>query len=469
MISALVAFMVTPALLSALGEERFGVWALGFSLLGYAALLDLGISASVSVGVMDAWRLGNSEEGRSLVRAGRLAYLRIGALLIALVVVFGRLALRGLNVPPALLGQAQWFLLAVAVAWVAQRWTAVTGTILETEQRFVRTQAVPTFVMGVTPVLALFTVSAGGGLPGAGLALAATATAACLIVWTRSGVRERRTRRAGSSVRVRTRLSGDVQAATAADIVNFSTDRVLVAAFINVSAVATYELGLRIAMLVLVLANVPQPILFPVLARWRGSGQIVSKAVRMGIYVTAGIGLLGAVTVVLIPSLVELWLGRRDTEVTWIATSLAIAFAVHASTGVYTAAMKAAERFRPARNFAVAIAVTNVLATLLLAPTYGLRGIVAGTFAALVGGSLVFFVWGLRRSGFGWTPLVCFGVCGVAAVSGVALARTSLGAEPSGFGGALALAGVTSAIYIVMVAVSAALANRRFARSAWLT
>ena len=45
--SVAIAFFLTPAMLAYLGEERFGMWTLVSSLVGYYGLLDFGVGAAV--------------------------------------------------------------------------------------------------------------------------------------------------------------------------------------------------------------------------------------------------------------------------------------------------------------------------------------------------------------------------------------------------------------------------------------
>jgi len=75
----LLALVITPFLVSALGVERWGLFTLALALIGIFGVFDLGLGMALTRGVSEKLGSGAVEEARALVaqqipqRAGRLA------------------------------------------------------------------------------------------------------------------------------------------------------------------------------------------------------------------------------------------------------------------------------------------------------------------------------------------------------------------------------------------------------------
>lgn len=422
---ALAAFLVSPVLFGELGAVRFGVYGLVLSFLGYAAVLDLGISSSVTVVVARTWRSGAAAVSRGAIHAGARIYTALAALLLTGVVVLGRPLLGLLNVPPNVVGSGWVLLLAAVVVWWCQRVMAVVAAPLDVDRRYFSSQAVPTALTAAAPVLAMIAVVLGAGLAGVAAALVISAVAALvwMLVVGRDGVVGARQ---SFDIRAEHQLARDVRLATVADVVNYSTDRIIIAALLGVAPVASYELGLRLASAVLVVASLPQPLVFPALAHIEDDVERRARTNWYASWTTAGTGVLVSILVAVAPAGVELWLGAPDATVAIIAVGLAVAFGIHTTTGVYSAYLKASARFAAARRFALEAAFVNVLATVALAPVYGVEGVVMATVIGLAAPSLRFLGGALRRDDFGWLPIRSVGCAVVAAMAGAVTGRLLL-------------------------------------------
>jgi O-antigen/teichoic acid export membrane protein len=129
------AVVAVPPVLAALGEARFGVLALAWTLVSFFGLLDLGVGRALTKLLAESEP--RSEDARHLVGTALAMALLLGVLAgSALAVTAPALVLRVLAVPPELAGEAQSALRLLALALPA----AVVGTslrgVLEARQRF---------------------------------------------------------------------------------------------------------------------------------------------------------------------------------------------------------------------------------------------------------------------------------------------------------------------------------------------
>lgn len=86
MLGIVVTFFLTPWMLNYLGEQRYGMWMLASSLVGYFGLLQFGLTASVLRFVPHYRGAGEHERVSRVVSTSLGVYLGIGVLAVALVV-----------------------------------------------------------------------------------------------------------------------------------------------------------------------------------------------------------------------------------------------------------------------------------------------------------------------------------------------------------------------------------------------
>jgi len=177
----LVAIAAVPITVRALGVERFGILALAWIVLGYFGLFDLGLGRATTRFAAEALSLGQTD------RFARLMWTSIGLQatlgLIGAVVLLGIapfIVTRLLNVPPALVNEAQLSFLVLAAAVPATLVMASARGALEAGQRFdlVNLVAAPSSVLFY--VLSALGALAGLPLPGIVLLLVGNRVAAGL-------------------------------------------------------------------------------------------------------------------------------------------------------------------------------------------------------------------------------------------------------------------------------------------------
>lgn len=138
----LAGVLTVPALVRHLGQERFATLALGWTIVGYFSVLDLGLGRALTMHIARYARAGGSPAMAALVRAGRRLMLALGLVwTLALVAVFPLVERHW----PPLSAQA----VSPAVAWTmlvlcipVTLWMNSSTSILEAQSRFVHVNAV---------------------------------------------------------------------------------------------------------------------------------------------------------------------------------------------------------------------------------------------------------------------------------------------------------------------------------------
>lgn len=105
--AAVVGFFLSPYIVNQLGTTKYGVWSLLAGLIGYLAILDLGIRQAVSRYVAHHRAANNHEESSSIFSAALvlMAFLSILAILLSMVLAY--LAPRIFSIPDSLIGDTR--------------------------------------------------------------------------------------------------------------------------------------------------------------------------------------------------------------------------------------------------------------------------------------------------------------------------------------------------------------------------
>lgn len=270
-----------------------------------------------------------------------------------------------------------------------------------------------------------------------------------------------------------------IAASLALTVVLASTDRFLLAVFLDEAAVGAYHAGYSIAnrtldVLFLWLGTAGQPAL--VMALERGGRERLSVAAREQLSIFLLVGLPAAAGVALVATpLAEVLIGEdlRAAAVTvtpWIALSALL----YGLTAYYFGQAFTLGRRTTALLAAMAVpAVLNVVLNLILVPRFGLIGAAWATAASFGAGLIATLVLGRRvlPLPMAWESLAR---CGVATIgmAGVVVALPAIG----GFPELILKAGVGGAVYAVLAltlnasgvrdTARALLARRREARAA---
>jgi len=394
LVGYLFSFLLAPIMISRLGLDKFGIWAVTGAFATYAGLLDLGIGRSLArfVAVFDAD--GDEEKIRQSLGLGLLAVTVVGAGALAVVALVAPLMADTLGVVSG--GELRIIAMAAVGIWTFNGYDGALSAVGIGLRRMVPPNVAQTINVSVNFAFSLTALTISSSLVFYALANAAAALVAVVpaffamrYLWPAPHAalpdRELVKEVLGFSIKN--------QVGWIADLVNFQTDKVVIAFVVDVRAAAIYEISSRVVMGVRSAAILTVSALIPTAAaRIVSEGKhVVGEMYRRYTLRSCSIAFpLFMLVCVSAPFLLVAWLGDAPGDSELLVPFLTLAYAANLTTGVgSTIAIGAGNPGMVSVN-SVLIAVLNVILTLALAPLFGVWGVVGGTFLALLIGSVRF-------------------------------------------------------------------------------
>jgi O-antigen/teichoic acid export membrane protein len=394
---------LAPLMLSRLGLEAFGVWAVTGALATYAGLLDLGIGRSLSRFVSLYHSKGDRRSVEECVGLGLVAVTVLGSIAAGAAYLGASVLSGGLNTPA---DELRVILLCSVAIFVLQMWTDVLASV-------------PTGMLQMVPPslarLAGNTVNFGASVAVllvsdelTDYALANVAAAAvALVIMTAVFARTWRAPYARLPSRARAKevigFGVRLQVVWLGDLVNQQTDKLIIALLVSPAAAGAYELANRVVLALRSLGVLTISAMIPTAtaAIAREGNSIVRGFYRnytgKSVAISLPIFAFGAITG---PYLLVAWLGEAPGESPAVLALLGLANAANLVTGVPMTLITSDGRPGVPAFAAVVTAALNVVLTLALAPFLGLWGVLLGTVVALTAGAVLFLVQFHRAYGF---------------------------------------------------------------------
>lgn len=362
---------------------QFGVYGLFVSVAGYVLIVQLSIEGASVRGIAAA---RDQVERERVFTTATYLYVLAGVLSGVIVAGVGILLAGVLGIPAALRPSARIGILILA-GLTALGWPAkVIQDLLRGSQLF--------GVSALGEMLAYGIVSAGvvtlallhGPLAliiGLGGGLSAMVGACCMVAARAFGVAIpfRRGAADWTVARELIGLSKFLLISGLADLVVYSLDRVILAAFRGAGAVGLYEGAVRPQNLLRQLHGTLVLTVSPVASGLRGAQdtfrtqQLMVRGIR---YVMAIVSPVAVVLMTMSGPILEVWLGRRYLPAAAPLSILSSYWVIAGNSGVVASMLLAVKRVRPIATIAWVGAIGNLLIALPLTPILGLTGIALG-------------------------------------------------------------------------------------------
>jgi O-antigen/teichoic acid export membrane protein len=449
-------FLLAPIMISRLGLDKFGVWAVTGAFAAYAGLFDLGIGRSLIrfTAIFDADR--RLDRIRQCVGLGLIAVTLVGLLALGAVALAAPLLSDKLGVLDT--GEMR----IVGMASVAMLSLNGYQDVLNSVGLGKRQMVPPNVAISIGAAIN-FTLSVAALIVSDSLvvyALANVVAGVLALVPTYFAMRRVWARpylAMPSRGLVREMLGFSVkdQIGWVAELVNFQTDKIVIALAVDIRAAAIYEIASRVVMGVRAVAIMSVSAMVATAAARiveegrEVIGSMFRRYTRLSCAVSFPLFVVASVTA---PFLLVAWLGDAPGDSELLVPFLTLAFMFNVSTGAgATIATGAGEPGVVAVNN-VLIAALNIAFTVALAPFFGIWGVVIGTFLALIVGSLRFTKRFLEMFQLPWSDFVG-GVLPTAALSFALAIPSALLAiyfgTPDGRPAAIVLLGIGSLLYLI--------------------
>jgi O-antigen/teichoic acid export membrane protein len=392
--SYVLSFILAPLMLSRLGLAAFGVWAVTGALGLYAGLLDLGISRALArfVAYYDARgdRRGVREAAAlGLLAIGVVAVLAVGVSLLVAPLLSSQLGVLDTS-------EMRLVLLCTTTMFVSNALSAVLSSVPVGLQRMVGTNVAEIVTYGVNFAFSVTALMLSTKLTDYALANAAAGIVGLLLqlgVFMRVWAAPRLAWPSTARVREILGFSVKSQVNWLADLVNFHTDKLIIAMLVGPRAAGTYEIASRVVVAVRSVALMATSAMVPaataaIVEHGRGViGSFYARYTRLSLGVALPVF---GVTAVGAPFILTVWLDETPPDSVAVLLVLSAAYFVNLMTNVASIVVIGEGSPGLLAWTSALMAVLNVAFTAALAPFFGLWGVLVGTFAAVTAGSLIF-------------------------------------------------------------------------------
>lgn len=402
----LFSFVLAPIMIARLGLDQFGVWAVTGAFATYAGLLDLGIGRSLArfVAVFDAG--GRKDAIRECIGLGLIAVTVVGILASAAAWAGAPILSDQLGVLSA--ERMRLVALSSVGIWTFNGYSSVLGSVGIGKRRMVPPNVSSTIGVSVNFALSIAALAASTDLVVYALANAAASLVAIVPAFFAMRYLWKSPHFALPSRGLAREVLGfgvKNQVGWLADLVNFQTDKVVIALIVDVRAAAIYEIAARVVTAVRGAAILAfSAMISTTAAQLVTEGrQVVGDLYRRYTLRSCSVGFpLFMLAAVSAPFLLVAWLGRAPGDSAAIVPLLTLAYVAHFTTGGGSTISIGAGHPGMVSANSLLIAILNVALTVALAPWLGLWGVVLGTFLALLLGSLRFTQRFLRLFELPW-------------------------------------------------------------------
>jgi O-antigen/teichoic acid export membrane protein len=460
----LLSFLSAPVVVTGLGLRMFGIWALTAALAQYGGLLDLGVGRSLS-----RFIAAHQDDRRACgeyIALGFIAAAIVGAvLLVAAFAVAPLLAHIVHGISPSEMR-------VVLACSVGLRICTMATLVVAAYPVGLRRMVTPNVGIAAGTILnfcaSVGAIALGAALPGYALANVGAGVITVVLVAAlvlRAEGRIPLSRPSLARTKEFLRFGSKLQLAWAMELINFQSDKVVIALSVGPAVAGSYELANRVAGAARQVGIFPSTALLPTLtARSAQSGlSYLHGAYERLLQVIASVSFPFLVLVAgLSPLLLGAWLGRIPAHATVILPALVIPYLASMSSDVSKVVASAAGDPSVVAKVAVGTAIANLVLTATLAPLVGLWGVLAGTVVALTVGALLQVTlvqrqFGLAQKSYARAVLPTLGLCAVLAAPVFLLAYAGVVHGRAAQGAVVVL---VTCVYLSLYAVAAARAGR---------
>ena len=402
----IVGVVMLPFNIAHLGQSAYGLWVLAASITMYFSMLDLGYGVAQ---VKFAAQYRARRDHRSLNEIVSTLFffftlVGLAAMAVGTLLAFNLETLFNITPDQAVIGRK---VLLIITAYVAIGFPfSVFGGVVNGFQRHFMNGSI-----AIVTTITVALVNAAVLLAGYGLVeLVAATTIIRLLAYigyrlnayrAYPGLRIRPSLVKLSRLREVTGFSAFILLIDIANKVNYSTDTIVIGAFMGTVAIAIWAVSQRLITTVQNLTSQLAGSLFPIIVDFAtlGDGERLRRVFVQGTRVTLAMVLPMVVGLVMLAEpLVQAWVGPNFQGSVAIIYALALAVTMRVGTSTASMLLKGAGRHRLVAVANLTMALANLILSIVLVRWLGLMGVALGTLIPIVlGAGAVIFPAACRR------------------------------------------------------------------------
>lgn len=402
----IVAFFLMPFVIHAVGDRWYGMWTLVGTLMGYYGYLDLGLSVSVQRFIARAIGKDDEAEVNRLLTTGLVLFLALGLVVLLATVVVAVLAPRFLADPEEIrifrivvlilgLNAAVSFATAPVNGLLTGHLRYDVSTAVQLAKLVIRTALIVYFIRAGYTIVALavitFVADTGGNFARVWLARRMF-----------RGARVSRALYTPARLRELFSYGGKTFVNQLAELLRFQIDHLVIAAFINLSAVTVFNIASQLVFYFRGLLQALVGVLVPLFARYQAEGDKSSTiwAYLFTTKLSALVAVLGGGAMIIFGDpFIRVWMGPDYASAYPPLAVLAVATTLFVTLQPAVSLIYGVGEVGPLAKVSLVEAVSNLVLSLLLVKPLGLLGVALGTSIPLVFYSIFLMVFGNRIVG----------------------------------------------------------------------
>jgi O-antigen/teichoic acid export membrane protein len=385
--------VVTPLLVSALGVSAFGVLSIMAVAIGFLGLLDLGIGGAAVRAIAQHAERRDLESAARVVGTAVTAYFVIGLFggtALALAVPF--LVTQVLGIPSDLQAAASLAFYVSALGFPVTMAIGAFAAVPKALQRFDLSVRVSVPFATISPVVTLFVVRQGFGLPGIAISsLCMNVTAGVIYFLVSRRLLDGAPIRPGidgALLRGLASFGGWFLVASFGVAILYQLDKLLIGSFLGIAAVTYYVVPGNLANRIQGFMGAATLVVFPVSAAMsaRGDMALLSRLYRDGTRLTFILSaMLGVPMAVFAEPFLRYWMGPEFAQHSWVVMVLLVAtYVLLGLAGVAWGLAFGMGRARINAMFALLMGAIDVGLFLVLVGPYQLTGAAVAYLASAV-------------------------------------------------------------------------------------
>ncbi len=381
-------FVLTPIIISYLGTEDYGLWLLVAAVAGYFSLFDLGLKRTLIHETAVRRARGEEDQIRESLGSFTIAFTALGSVIMLATVALALVMSDLFTVPDGKEGTAQFLLLLVGGAWAIQFPSNVALGVLLGYERYDAANGIDTLVRLVEGTLSGTALILGAGLEALAIIMFCTELAKTVarVAYTAAAIPAFRiSRRSFHLIRLRETSKRNLSffVGSANSVINNRADLLIIGAFLPLSAVGVYGVGLRLIQLGRALSIQVNEVLVPMASRLASEPQDRGEVSSVLIDVTriSG-GLMTAFALMFIlfgDSFLDLWIGPEVRDAYVPLVILSVASVIILTQDFSARLLLASELHRAYAALSVGVMVSNLTLTVILVQELELLGVALGT------------------------------------------------------------------------------------------
>lgn len=408
----MIAIILTPYILSKIGNEEYGIWVLISAVVGYVGVLDFGFGTSFVKYVAEYDARGDHVGVNGVLSAGLIFYGIISGLILVLVIPNIGVVLGLLTVPNGLKGDARLVLGLGIVTFICTNFTGVYQSVINGLQRMDVSYGIVVSMSVWNAIGIIVALEWGYGIRGLAINQLITQVVggAVIVYWAcRLYPGLKVSLRTNKQFFVTLGCYGlNLQIGRMAELINFQFDKLLVNRFVDASHVTFYEIGSRVPATLRSFPAMSLSALTPAYSELdvrESRAQIYELFSRASKYVSVIAFPLFTGIIVMSQVIIEAWVGGGYEISALVMRILSVGYLLNVVVGGVSPLVQGMGKPEYQRNAESLSLLLNVLLSVLLINRYGFYGAAIGTTIAMSASS-VYFVWSVHR--FMARPLLPF-------------------------------------------------------------